>query len=422
MPKGQDMTIGFICETYLPYSTGGAEESVEALASSLSKKGIRIIFIAPNFGSPTIRGKNIILRLFPVPFKVKKYSVLSPIFLTTIIFQLYSAFWIWYMCRREDVDLLHVHGKYMIVPTSIAQFFLRRPIVISIRDYIPLCPYGLCLFDHDRVANLGTFFLQELPQYANLYARSFFSKWSTILTGLRGWCVSQAMCFFLRRADRIVFLSSLHRSIYRNYRIDGDVIGNIVNVPKRGQVSTENINLLFIGRLSFGKGADIVLDAYKAILRTYPKSQLTFIGEGALRVKLEKTVREEKIKKRVIFTGFLERAKALKILQLANVVVLPGRWPEPFGRVAAEALLLGVPVVASKRSGWVSFIEDEKTGMLVEPNASEVERGIRKILRGQEKFRRDIQKKQKNFRRLFGEDVVDGYMRLYRLLLERRPA
>lgn len=230
------------------------------------------------------------------------------------------------------------------------------------------------------------------------------------------------MCFFLRRADRIVFLSSLHRSIYRNYRIDGDVIGNIVNVPKRGQVSTENINLLFIGRLSFGKGADIVLDAYKAILRTYPKSQLTFIGEGALRVKLEKTVREEKIKKRVIFTGFLERAKALKILQLANVVVLPGRWPEPFGRVAAEALLLGVPVVASKRSGWVSFIEDEKTGMLVEPNASEVERGIRKILRGQEKFRRDIQKKQKNFRRLFGEDVVDGYMRLYRLLLERRPA
>ncbi len=55
-------------------------------------------------------------------------------------------------------------------------------------------------------------------------------------------------------------------------------------------------------------------------------------------------------------------------LMLADVVAMPSTRPEPFGRVAIEALAMGRPVVAFNHGGARETISAGKTGWLAEPN------------------------------------------------------
>src|SRR4029079_1777854 len=54
-----------------------------------------------------------------------------------------------------------------------------------------------------------------------------------------------------------------------------------------------------------------------------------------------------------------------------DVLLVPS-WEEPFGRVAAEGMAAGVPVVATSRGGPAELIEDGVTGFLATPRAPEM--------------------------------------------------
>ena len=48
--------------------------------------------------------------------------------------------------------------------------------------------------------------------------------------------------------------------------------------------------------------------------------------------------------------------ETLQKIKAAAAVVVPSRWPEPFGRVALEALMMGTPVVATSSGGLAEII------------------------------------------------------------------
>ena len=52
----------------------------------------------------------------------------------------------------------------------------------------------------------------------------------------------------------------------------------------------------------------------------------------------------------------------------AWVQVVPSRWREPFGNVAAEAMMRGTAVIATLGGGLSEIVRDERTGILVPPN------------------------------------------------------
>jgi glycogen(starch) synthase len=69
---------------------------------------------------------------------------------------------------------------------------------------------------------------------------------------------------------------------------------------------------------------------------------------------------------RVHVLGHLPRDAVLQVAARAQLVVLPSLW-EAFGFVAAEALALGRPVIASGGSGFAEIVEDGRSGWLVPP-------------------------------------------------------
>ncbi len=96
-----------------------------------------------------------------------------------------------------------------------------------------------------------------------------------------------------------------------------------------------------VGRLVPRKGFDALLQAFE--LARLPRSRLVVVGDGSERAELQRMATAG-----VRFAGFRRDVKDL--YQAFDLFVCPSRY-EPFGRVIAEALDSGVPVIAADSEG-----------------------------------------------------------------------
>ena len=96
-----------------------------------------------------------------------------------------------------------------------------------------------------------------------------------------------------------------------------------------------------VGRLVPRKGFDVLLHAFASA--RLPNARLVIVGDGSERGMLERNASDH-----VRFTGFRRDVKDL--YQAFDLFVCPSRY-EPFGRVIAEALEGGVPVIAAESEG-----------------------------------------------------------------------
>ena len=88
---------------------------------------------------------------------------------------------------------------------------------------------------------------------------------------------------------------------------------------------------------------------------------LALVGDGALRVELERLTTEEKIPD-VHFLGFRNQSEIGRLYALADVFVLPSS-SEPWGLSLNEAMCFGLPAVVSDQVGaGVDLIESNVNG------------------------------------------------------------
>jgi glycosyltransferase involved in cell wall biosynthesis len=70
-----------------------------------------------------------------------------------------------------------------------------------------------------------------------------------------------------------------------------------------------------------------------------------------------------------------------QLYALADVVVHPAVWPEPFSRVPLEAAAFAKPVIGTRIGGTPEAVEDRSTGLLVERSDPEaLARAIEELL------------------------------------------
>lgn len=124
--------------------------------------------------------------------------------------------------------------------------------------------------------------------------------------------------------------------------------------------------ILGIGRLIQRKGFDILIDAFAMLQNKFPGARMTLVGDGTKREIFEKQVLDLDLQDSVTFTGQIHPDQIPDLINKANVVVIPSRFPDPFPTVALEAGLLGRPVVAARMGGLKEIIVDGKTGLLAD--------------------------------------------------------
>lgn len=117
----------------------------------------------------------------------------------------------------------------------------------------------------------------------------------------------------------------------------------------------------YFGRLSKPKG---VVDLIHAAGEVDIKVRI--VGDGYQRGELE-ALAEKMAPGRVEFFGWADEGQLGSLYSDSTLVVMPGRWPEPFGLVGLEAGWAGRPVVATGTGGVPDWLEDGVTGLSVEP-------------------------------------------------------
>ncbi len=123
--------------------------------------------------------------------------------------------------------------------------------------------------------------------------------------------------------------------------------------------------LLFFGLIRGYKGLDVLLQSIALLPSNY---QVIVAGEvyGSFK-QYEKIIKENQLEKRVhLFNNYIPDQQVKLFFSVAECCVLPYKSATQSG-IVAIAQHFGVPVIASKVGGLHEFIEDGKTGRLVEP-------------------------------------------------------
>jgi glycosyltransferase involved in cell wall biosynthesis len=118
----------------------------------------------------------------------------------------------------------------------------------------------------------------------------------------------------------------------------------------------EGTDFVFLGRLAAYKGVALLLDAWR--LTDDPDVRLRIVGDGPLADTVRAAAAQDR---RITWLGQLPADAATAQIAQARAVIVPSVWEEPFGRVAAEALAYGRPVITSGQ-GALGEIVDDRSG------------------------------------------------------------
>jgi glycosyltransferase involved in cell wall biosynthesis len=129
-----------------------------------------------------------------------------------------------------------------------------------------------------------------------------------------------------------------------------------------------DVLLLALGRTTKEKGFHIAIEALNMLLQNNNANyKLLIVGDGEYLAQLKRKVRESKLEKNVLFTGFIENINTAKYYNSADIVLNPSLTAEGSSFVTLEAMACAKPVIASKTGGINSIIKDKQNGLTVEP-------------------------------------------------------
>jgi glycosyltransferase involved in cell wall biosynthesis len=123
---------------------------------------------------------------------------------------------------------------------------------------------------------------------------------------------------------------------------------------------------IFIGRLVFYKNLNTVIKSMKSIVARIPDSRLIVVGDGPMRLPLEKLVEDLGLTKNIVFKGRISHEKKVRLLKQSSLLVLPS-LVEGFGIVLLEAFVCYKPVLVSIVKPLTEIVEDGGDGYYVSP-------------------------------------------------------
>jgi len=167
------------------------------------------------------------------------------------------------------------------------------------------------------------------------------------------------------------------------------------------------------GRFTEQKGFINLLRAVPLILKVYPDSVFVFVGDGPLRGSFEKFVRDKKLERNIIFTGY--RRDILRIFALCDIIAVPSLF-EGMPNIILEAMALKKPVVGTDIPEIAELVEDGKNGLLVpvKNNSKVIAEKIITLLQGPGPRRSMGEKGYNTVMEKFSLDkMVKGYEEIY---------
>jgi glycosyltransferase involved in cell wall biosynthesis len=159
----------------------------------------------------------------------------------------------------------------------------------------------------------------------------------------------------------LVALTQFARSRFLADGFDGDqmVVRPNFSSDLGPGLATRDGRLLYVGRLSDEKGADIVVKAAARVRAT-----VEIVGDGPQAAHLRSIASPN-----VLFAGRISRAEVANKLRSASAALVPSRCYESFPMIVAEAMSCATPIIGSDLGALAELVDNRKTGRLVVPDS-----------------------------------------------------
>ncbi len=150
------------------------------------------------------------------------------------------------------------------------------------------------------------------------------------------------------------------------------IVDNVIETKGiRKQLEKKNFTFLIVADLvDQTKNISGVIRAFSETLKTQPNSILDIIGDGKDKKMLSELVKDANITDSVNFIGRISQGDVLEYYTQVDCVIVNSYF-ETYSMVTVEAILSGVPVIATRCKGPEQFI-NEKNGMLIDINCDEL--------------------------------------------------
>ena len=350
-------------QTYYPYlSKGGPPLKVRGLANGLASRGHEVTVLTADLGtadgpSDLIGG---LTRNEGEWGWESRINGVEAIYLTTLAN--YRAATInlrlanFCTRRLHDYDVVHIYGLYDLIGATVAWFCRRRGIPYVLE---PLGMFG------PKIRSK-----QKKRLYNRLVGNALFDGATVVVATSEG-----------ERAELIEGGIQTERVVLRRNGIE---LSEFQSLPAPGAfrnkigVGEKERLVLFLGRLSFIKGLDLLVQAW-AEIKT--EARLVIAGpdddDGCLE-RIQGLINELNLADRVILTGPLYGSDKLQALVDADFFIVPSRY-ESFGNAAAESIACGTPVLVTDQCGIATLV-DQGAGLVVECNPESLVDGITRLI------------------------------------------
>ncbi|WP_435011536.1 glycosyltransferase family 4 protein [Tundrisphaera lichenicola] len=369
------MKIALVTRRYPPL-IGGAERVLSYLAPALASEGAEVVVLTARSGG--LAPSEVVSH----GCRVERLATSKARFVGTFLYMRELSRWF----ARNRVDLAYVsmlkHDAYAVLGEG-----LRRGFPVVLR-----------------------------PEGAGATGDLAWQSWGRFGRTIGRRC---------RQADAVVAISSAVRGelIGAGYAPSKVVdLPNGVPIPDRGwEPGTDPTSLraAYVGRLAPEKGLDALVDAWPIVRAGHPEARLTLVGEGPERPGLEARIA------RLGLMGSVELAGAVadpsEILRSSDLFVLPSR-EEGMSIALLEAMVLGIPSVASAIPGNLALMTDREHGRLAPPDdPAALARMILEHRADPDALRMAIAARRRVSEHYSISAVARRHLELFRELIDRSP-
>lgn len=338
---------------------GGVQTVLLDLAKAQAEQGLDVEIATTNIATP----KGDVLDV-PISRPVERGGIIIHHFPVQLSAILFSHQFRNYLKRNiTKFDIIHIHGLYRFPPTYAAHIAWKQGVPYIIMPHGSLDPY---LY---KRSTRGSVLLKRI--YEQLFDLPNLNHASAI--------------HFTAAEER-------KRTLFLGLKIPSFVIPNGIDwnnyekLPNSGKfraklgIKDEPV-VLFLGRLHFKKGLDLLIQAFHQVNQQYPKSRLLIVGpdNDNYGAQVRSWVHEYGLDSKVQFVGHLDKDDVIQAYVDADVFVLPS-YTENFGMTVIEAMACKLPVVISDQVNIHNEVAKSGGGLVTSCDAKEVADAVTKLL------------------------------------------
>lgn len=263
-------------------------------------------------------------------------------------------------------DVIHIHNYYHYLTPSILKAIEKYKnenkckVIFTAHDYHLICPNsGLQYFENHHRYSFDS------KKDSVTYGKKFDHRsWAHSTLKLLQFTLSYRFLKLQNIFDVIVSPSNFLRETFINYGVRNEirVIRNPanfkqieINKEKKTKKDINDIDLVFIGRLSPEKGLLEFIDNINN--KCTLSINLHIYGKGILEKDIDLKSRELRVGFNIIKHGFVDSSTILDVLTQYDIFVLPSVWYENAPLSIIEASIAGLPVVIPNSGGLLEMAQ-----------------------------------------------------------------